>query len=45
MAEKKANGKFKEKLFAKIPALYAWLTVGGASAIVLIVQLILISKA
>ena len=45
MEEKKTNGTIKEKLFAKIPSLYAWLTVGGLSAIVLIIQFILISKA
>ena len=44
MAQKKTSGTIKEKLFAKIPALYAWLTVGGLSAIVLILQLVLISK-
>ena len=45
MAEKKTNSTKKGKLFAKIPALYAWLTVGVFSTAVLIVQLILISKA
>ena len=45
MAQKKTSGTAKEKLFSKIPALYAWLTVGGLSTVVLIVQLILISKA
>ena len=45
MASEKTSGKLKEKLFAKIPALYAWLTVGVASAAVLIVQIILITKA
>ncbi len=45
MAQKKTSSAAKEKLFATIPALYAWLTVGGLSAIVLIVQLVLISKA
>jgi len=45
MEEKKAKGTFKEKMFAKIPSIYAWLTVGGLSAITLVVQLILIFKA
>ena len=43
--EKKTNSTFKEKLFSKIPALYAWLTVGGLAAITLVVQLILIFQA
>ncbi len=42
MEEKNGNSTFKEKLFAKISPLYAWLIVGGASAVVLILQLILI---
>ena len=45
MEEKKTNGTLKEKLSAKIPTLYAWLIVGGASAVVLAVQLILIFTA
>ncbi|MBQ9748963.1 MAG: hypothetical protein IJV87_00095 [Clostridia bacterium] len=45
MKEKKTNSTFKEKLLTKIPPLYAWLTVGVASAAVLIVQIILITKA
>ena len=44
MEEKKTNSTIKEKLFKKIPTLYAWLIVGGASAAVLILQLILISN-
>ena len=43
--KKKTTGTAKAKLLAKVPALYAWLTVGGLSAVVLIVQLVLISKA
>ena len=45
MEEKKTTGTLKEKLCAKIPTLYAWLIVGGASAVVLAVQLILIFTA
>lgn len=45
MKEKKTNSTVKEKLLAKIPPLYAWLTVGVASAAVLITQIILITKA
>ena len=45
MAQKKTNGAPKNKLFATIPALPAWLTVGGLSAAVLIVEIILISMA
>ena len=45
MEEKKTNGTVKEKLFTKIPALYAWLIVGGASAVVFALQLILIFNA
>lgn len=44
MEENKTNSTIKEKLFTKIPTLYAWLIVGGASAAVLILQLILISN-
>lgn len=44
MEENKTNSTIKEKLFKKIPTLYAWLIVGGASAAVLILQLILISN-
>ncbi len=44
MEEKKTNSTIKETLFKKIPTLYAWLIVGGASAAVLILQLILISN-
>ncbi len=44
MEEKKTNSTIKEKLFMKIPTLYAWLIIGGASAAVLILQLILISN-
>lgn len=44
MEEKKTNSTIKEKLFKKIPTLYAWLIVGGTSAAVLILQLILISN-
>ena len=42
MEEKKSNSTLKEKLFAKTSPLCAWLSVGGASAAVLILQLILI---
>lgn len=42
MNEKKVSSTIKEKLFKKIPALYAWLIIGGASAAVLALQLILI---
>ena len=45
MEEKKTNSTIKEKLFTKIPTLYAWLIVGGASAAVLALQLILIFSA
>ena len=45
MEEEKTNGTVKKKLFTKIPALYAWLIVGGASAAVLALQLILIFNA
>ena len=44
MEENKTNSEIKEKLFTKIPTLYAWLIIGGASAAVLILQLILISN-
>ena len=44
MAEKKTISTIKEKLFTKIPTLYAWLIIGGASAAVLILELILISN-
>ncbi|MBR2926872.1 MAG: ECF transporter S component [Clostridia bacterium] len=39
------GGAFKEKLLAKVPSLYAWLAIGGLAILVLIVQLVLISKA
>ena len=42
MEEKKSNRTLKEKLFAKTSPLCAWLIVGGASAAVLILQLVLI---
>ncbi|MBR2926123.1 MAG: DUF4982 domain-containing protein [Clostridia bacterium] len=43
-APAKDGGKEKSKLFAKIPPLYAWLTVGGLAAAVLILQIILIAN-
>ena len=42
MEETKAKGTFKQKLCKKISSLYAWLIIGGASAAVLVLQLILI---
>ena len=45
MEEKKTGSALKEKLFTKIPPLYAWLIVGVASAAVLIFDLIWIFSA
>lgn len=49
MTEQQANVKekktFKEYLTMKIPPLYAWLTVGGLSAAVLVTQIVLLLQA
>ncbi len=41
----KQKKTFKEVLTMKIPPLYAWLTVGGLAAAVLVTQIVLLLQA
>jgi len=43
--KQKANKTFKEVMLMVVPAKYAWLSLGVLSTIILIVTIILISKA
>lgn len=43
--KQKANKTFKEVMLMVVPAKYAWLSLGILSTIILVVTIILISKA